>query len=240
MRRLLYSLVMLACAARIASADEYGPSPPPPPVEGPQPPPPMDQPPPPPDAQPMQEPHPHRPPDEYYQQPPPPPPPLAPAGFQRHQAFFGGGLGLGTVHLDCASCDEADGISLTLDLGWMIGRSKRFAVVGDLWLNGGDAGYVKVSQSALGLGVRYFANDSVWLQGTFALGQLDTRPKGGPTEVRGGPGVDVAVGLELKKWRRSALDLRVRLGVSDQGDPKSAAGTVGVRQLGVLVGYTWY
>jgi hypothetical protein len=153
--------------------------------------------------------------------------------------FVGGYFGLGSANVDderCNGCDY-DGISLGADLGYRLGASGRYAIVADIWINGGDRDGRSASLVAFDAGVRYFALPRLWLQGTLAITSLTEGPSDGPTpNARGGPGIEIGAGIELRRWTHLALDVRARLGFSKTGKDGDGS-TV---QSGVSLGLTWY
>jgi hypothetical protein len=221
MRAALASLIVVMSLAGAARADEYGPSPPPP----------------------QPEPQPHPPPPDGDEMPPPPPPVTV---SKWNRVFIGGFVGLGTIHASsktCDSthpCDEYDGLSVGLDLGVPMGKSRKLAIVGDLWVNAGGSSDARAGSAfALGAGVRWWPRQQVWLEGTLALGTLTEGPKNAPAgdlKPSGGLGLDLSIGVELAHWTHLALDLRPRLGLYQIG--KNA--DIRMMQTGVLIGLTWY
>lgn len=170
----------------------------------------------------------------YYGGPPPPPPP----GVFRSGLVLGFDIGLGAINFsNCDGCEALGGLGWGLQLGGMI--SPNMAIVGDVsavshFLD--DQQQTLNSVTVTGV-LRGWLSRIFFLEGGLGIGwmQLDD-PYGTIADTKGGLALLGGAGIEVVQAANFALDIRLRITGAryDYGDG------VGVSNVAVLAGFTWY
>jgi hypothetical protein len=163
-----------------------------------------------------------------------------------HVGLFGGfGLHAGNLQCSGENCNEfrkAGGFDARI--GW--GISEKLGVLFDLYLLTSKEDNLSITQTMATVGVRYWVVPILWLEGGVGAasasyrydGPLGIQLEGHTDNVAA---VQGAVGLELIKSKRFALDVELRGGYGFYGDEDNndEPDNTG-RSTSLGVGFTWF
>jgi hypothetical protein len=166
----------------------------------------------------------------------PVPPPAAP---ERHGLFAGGGLWGGEIScdgMDCGGFREAGGAGL--QIGYLL--SPRLALLSDTWVMTSSQNSVSVTFVTSTLGARAWLTPALWIQGGVGIGHA--KVTWGPFTTAMSDDVPVAsaaVGYEIIRGRKWALDVSLKVAQGSKTDNEGNAVSTG-RQSGIGVNFVGF
>lgn len=162
---------------------------------------------------------------------------------QRSGLTFGVGLGIGSLVADCDECrDTMEAGGLNAHVGYML--SPRLAVVIDVWGMAHRESFLTVFQNINTLGVRYWVNPQLWVQGGLGNANAGYEWDGifvnveDRTEKAGG--VMFGVGYELHVKKGFAIDINFRYGTGFYDEVVGDDYVIEGHSAQLGVGFNWF